>query len=62
MEEIKKELGLNCPDCANHITTPLDQVLFSDQLICTTCSLQFSPDKNSAEQLWKQVQQNNFTF
>lgn len=62
MEDSQKQIGLNCPGCGNHISTPLDQVLFANQLTCDACSLQFSPDKNSAEQLWQQVQQSNFAF
>ncbi len=62
MEDSKKQIGLNCPGCGNPISTSLDQVLFADQLTCDICAMQFSPDKNSAEQLWQQVQQGNFSF
>lgn len=62
MEDKLKEIGIDCPVCKTFIQTPLEQVLFGDQFVCKSCSSEFLLDKNSMDQVLKQLQEMNFVF
>ena len=62
MENKLKQLGIHCPGCNSFIYIPLEQILFATELKCKACSLTFTPNKTSCEQLLKQLQETDFVF
>lgn len=62
MEKNLKQLGVNCPECKSFIHTPLEQLLFGDQFECASCSLKFTLNKASSQQVLQKLQAMNFIF